>query len=149
MRPQGFALYDVMIALTVIALLAFIALPSYSAAVQKARVSTAIGDMARIETALVRFRSNGDGALPANLAAIGMAALNDPWGNPYQYLNIEAGANRGAVRKNRNLVPINTDYDLYSMGKDGKSVPPLTAKASRDDIVRGGNGGFLGLAKDY
>jgi hypothetical protein len=28
-------------------------------------------------------------------------------------------------------VPINTQYDLYSMGKDGKSSPALTAKEAR------------------
>jgi general secretion pathway protein G len=35
------------------------------------------------------------------------------------------------------------------MGKDGASVSPLTAKASRDDIVRANNGGFIGLAEDF
>ncbi len=47
------------------------------------------------------------------------------------------------------MVPVNTDYDLYSMGKDGKSTSPFTAKASQDDIVRANNGGFLGLVSDY
>jgi general secretion pathway protein G len=44
---------------------------------------------------------------------------------------------------------LNSDYDLYSMGEDGESVPPLTAKQSRDDIIRANNGGFIGLAADY
>jgi general secretion pathway protein G len=55
----------------------------------------------------------------------------------------------GQVRKDKNLVPINADFDLYSMGKDGASVPPLTAQASRDDIVRGSNGRFVGLGSDF
>jgi len=46
-------------------------------------------------------------------------------------------------------VPINTDFDLYSMGPDGRSAPPLTAKHSRDDIVRANDGAFIGLASDY
>jgi len=46
-------------------------------------------------------------------------------------------------------VPINSDFDLWSMGPDGKSVPPLTAKASRDDIVRANDGTFYGWASDY
>ena len=53
------------------------------------------------------------------------------------------------VRKDHNEHPLSTDFDLYSMGKDGKSVAPLTAKASRDDIIRARNGGFIGLASDY
>jgi general secretion pathway protein G len=47
------------------------------------------------------------------------------------------------------MVPINTDYDLYSMGKDEASTAPLTARASLDDIVRANNGGFIGLAHKY
>jgi hypothetical protein len=47
------------------------------------------------------------------------------------------------------LVPINTDFDLYSMGPDGRNSPPLTAKHSRDDIVRANNGAFIGVASDY
>jgi general secretion pathway protein G len=53
------------------------------------------------------------------------------------------------MRKDRFLVPINTDYDLYSMGKDGRSSPPLTAKASRDDIIRANDGAYIGLASNY
>ena len=53
------------------------------------------------------------------------------------------------MRKDKNLVPLNADYDLYSKGKDGKSQPPLTAKVSYDDIVRANNGGFVDLASKY
>ena len=48
--------------------------------------------------------------------------------------------------KDRFLVPINSDFDLYSMGKDGKSQMPLTAKDSRDDIIRANDGAYIGLA---
>ena len=147
--PRGFTLLDLIIAMIVAGLLAAIAVPVYSGAVQKARIAAAIGDMGQIQLELAKFLTNDNGVLPANLAAVGMDALTDPWGNPYQYLNIEAGVNRGAVRKDRNLVPLNTDYDLYSMGRDGASRPPLTARASRDDIVRAGNGAYFGLAEDY
>jgi general secretion pathway protein G len=46
-------------------------------------------------------------------------------------------------------VPINTTYDLYSKGKDGDSSPPLTARASQDDVVRANDGGFIGLGSRY
>jgi general secretion pathway protein G len=46
-------------------------------------------------------------------------------------------------------VPINSDFDLYSVGKDGQSQDPLTAPVSRDDIVRANNGRFVGLASTY
>lgn len=72
----------------------------------------------------------------------------DPWGNPYQYLRMQ-GASNGQKRKDKSLVPINTDFDLYSMGPDGRSVGPLTAQQSRDDIVRAANGRFIGVAIDF
>ena len=56
---------------------------------------------------------------------------------------------KGKLRKDKNLVPINSDYDFYSMGSDGKSFPPLTANDSRDDIVRGRNGAYFGPASEY
>ena len=73
----------------------------------------------------------------------------DPWGNDYQYLNIAKEKGKGKLRKDKNLVPINSDFDLYSMGPDGSSVAPLTARASRDDIVRANDGGFVGLAGNF
>jgi len=47
------------------------------------------------------------------------------------------------------MVPVNSDYDLYSMGSDGKSRPPFTARASLDDIVRASNGGYVGPVADF
>ena len=52
-------------------------------------------------------------------------------------------------RKDRFLHPINSDYDLYSMGKDGESVEPLTAKKSHDDVIRANDGSFVGLAVEF
>ena len=47
------------------------------------------------------------------------------------------------------IVPLNTDFDLYSMGQDGASKGPLSAKASRDDVLRAGDGTFVGPAADF
>lgn len=58
-------------------------------------------------------------------------------------------ADKGKPRKDRFLHPINSDYDLYSMGKDGESVEPLTAKKSLDDVIRANDGSFVGLAADF
>ena len=60
-----------------------------------------------------------------------------------------SGGPQPKPRKDRFLVPINSDYDLFSMGKDGESVAPLTAKASRDDVVRASDGAFIGLASNF
>ncbi len=59
------------------------------------------------------------------------------------------GGSENQPRKDRFLVPINSDYDLYSKGKNGDSVPPLTAPQSRDDIVRAADGSFVGIASEF
>jgi general secretion pathway protein G len=46
-------------------------------------------------------------------------------------------------------VPLNSNYDLYSVGRDGVSSPPMNAQNSRDDVVRANDGGFVGLAVNY
>jgi general secretion pathway protein G len=53
------------------------------------------------------------------------------------------------LRKDGKLNPLNTDFDLYSLGRDGESRETLNARPSRDDIVRANNGAFIGLAEDY
>ena len=57
--------------------------------------------------------------------------------------------NIGGARKDRNLTPINTKYDLCSMGRDGKSKPPLRAADSQDDIIYANDGGYIGLASEF
>ena len=85
---------------------------------------------------------------PRTSHEIGQGRVLDPWDKPYQYIN-HAREPKSDFRKDRSIIPINTDFDLYSSGKDGASSPPLTVKASRDDIIRANNGAFVGLASDY
>jgi general secretion pathway protein G len=62
---------------------------------------------------------------------------------------VAAGPGNGDCRKDGKPNPLNSDYDLYSMGADGDSMGPLSATASRDDIVRANNGAFIGLGEEY
>jgi general secretion pathway protein G len=83
-----------------------------------------------------------------------MDLIEDAWGNPYQYLKIAGADLKGSgkdqqARKDHFMVPVNSDYDLYSMGPDGRSKAPFTAQASRDDIVRANDGRYVGLASEY
>jgi general secretion pathway protein G len=144
----GFTLTELLIGLAILAVLAGIALPAYSDYVERARVNQAIAD---ITTLNVRIRKYEDDHrdVPASLAAVGAADLRDPWGRPYVYLKLGAPSTAGTARKNKNLVPINSEFDLYSKGKDGASQPPLTAKVSLDDVVLANDGGFVGLAATY
>ena len=142
----GVTLLELVVTVTAAMVLASIAVPAYSGYVTRARVARAIGDIGSISLQLYRWQLSTR-RFPATLAEAGLDAT-DPWGRPYEYLPV-AGARRGDLRKDRNLVPINTDFDLYSMGPDGRSVGPLTASASQDDVVRANDGSFIGVAKDY
>jgi general secretion pathway protein G len=145
----GFTLIEVMVCVCIIGVLAGIATPLYVGYRERARVVVAISDMKTIETAIFNFFATG-GSLPDTLAQIGMNDLRDPWGNPYAYLRINGVEFKGVggQRKDHFMVPVNTDFDLYSMGRDGASQSPFTAKASRDDIVRAYNGGFYGKVSE-
>ena len=146
-RHRGFTLIEVMLVTALIAIVGAVAFPTYQSAVERTRARRAMADIGLLSLKLEKWDLN-HGRLPDSLEEAGLAHMRDPWGSPYRYLPV-TGANRGQLRKDRNLVPINTDFDLYSAGKDGDTRPPLTAKPSRDDIVRANNGSFLGLAEDY
>jgi general secretion pathway protein G len=137
-----------MFAVLVLGILTTAGVAGYQRYVMRMQTTRTIADISEIQLAIDKFELNR-GALPDTLADIGLGGQLDPWGNAYQYLNFANIMGNGQVRKDRNLVPINTDYDLYSMGPDGRSVPPLTASMSRDDIVRANDGRFIGKAEDY
>lgn len=149
-RPNGMGLLDLIVALVVFSLFVALAVPAYTGMVNRGRVAGAIGDVGSIAVEIQRFAVNNNDRLPATLDELAMELPKDPWGNDYQYFNIRAaGPGNGPYRKDGNLNPINTDFDLYSMGADGESAGPLKAGQSRDDIVRANNGAFIGLGEDY
>jgi general secretion pathway protein G len=149
-RQHGFGLLDLMITLVVAALLAALAVPAYNGFIDRARTAKAMGDIGSISVELESFRLRNEDRLPNSLSELNMDIPLDPWHQPYKYLNIvAAGPGKGAFRKDGSLNPLNTDFDLYSIGADGKSAGPLSAKASRDDIVRANNGSFIGLGEEY
>ncbi len=45
--------------------------------------------------------------------------------------------------------PVNSEYDLYSVGADGETHEKLDKKESLDDIVRILDGGYIGLASRF
>lgn len=143
---NGFTLIELLLAVAMFVVLTTIAYPSYRSVIDEQKTNHAIADITRIGLMLQNYFFRTE-RLPADLKNFG--DVIDPWGNEYQYTNISLVKGKGELRKDRNLVPINTDFDLYSMGPDSKSVPPLTAKSSRDDIVRANNGSFVGKAEDY
>lgn len=147
-RVRGFTLVEMAIALGILAVLAAIGIPSYQQYRERVRIDQAKRDIVVMSAVISNYYQDARD-YPNSLADAGLGGMRDPWGNPYGYLNLNNPRKRGAARKDHALVPINTDFDLYSMGPDGGSAPPLTARQSRDDIVRANNGAFVGLASEY
>lgn len=145
---SGMTLIELSLVAAIIAVLAAIAIPQYQGYRDRVNVSLAITDIAVIST-LIKQYENDTHELPGSLNDVDLGTRLDPWGSPYQYLNITTAKGKGKLRRDKSLNPINSDYDLYSMGKDGKSSTALTAKNSHDDVIRARDGQFIGLASDF
>ena len=147
----GFTLIEIMIVIAIIGTLSAIALPNYLKYKNNARVAAASADIRIIEKQIALFVSESGGQLPNSLNDLTtIGTVNDPWGNPYQYLRIDGGAPnaQGNCRRNMSDNPVNTDYDLYSMGADGQSKKSFKDKTSRDDVVRAYEGRYVGLVSE-
>ncbi len=145
---EGFTLIELVIVIAILATIAAILIPNFMSALDAAKIARAIADIQALETEVGSYQIL-NGTLPNTLGDIGRGTFLDPWGTPYQYLNFATVNGPGQMRKDRFLVPLNSSYDLYSMGADRRSVPPITAPVSQDDILRANDGAYVGLASKY
>lgn len=235
-RQGGFTLLELMIVVSILAIIASIGVPQYVGALRTARIGKAKHELKTISNAIDSFTATNGGRLPLSLYQVGFGGKRDPWGVAYCYLNyadgtgdgldwaIDAGivdpsafgpidggsgggdggtglpqgmdaktesstrqldydligtkigrtlslAERGAIaeavdtsgsfsiftsvptettrRRDRYLFPLNTDYDLFSLGPDHQTATSLGEGVGLDDVIRANNGGFFGLASDY
>jgi len=124
MRSAGFTLIEILVVMVILAILATVVVPRLMDAPDKARTTKAQQDISGIASALQLYRVD-NGSYPSteqNVEALiakpgGEPAANnwksggyinklprDPWDRPYQYLS---PGQHG-------------DFDLYSLGADGK-----------------------------
>lgn len=196
----GFTLLELCIVAAVLAILAVVGVPQYSAALRTARIGKTKFELRSLANAIDSFRVI-NAELPLALGVIGFGGKTDPWGNPYFYLNYEQGTGDGwelamraglleapkpkvkqntlppsqlqqlaakqrqiakydfelstnidvveAQRRDGPGLPLNSDYDLFSLGPNGLSEISLTSQLSLDDVIRARNGNFFGLASEY
>jgi general secretion pathway protein G len=150
-RRAGFTLLELMTATIVVALLVSIAVPTYFARVDRLKVDQAKRELLELAAAIERYRTVNSFRLPDSLADLKNVPTLDPWNNAYQYLNFDSDdpGVKGKIRKDHNLHPLNSEFDLYSMGADGDSAAPLTSKKSQDDVLWARDGTFVGLGSDF
>ncbi|MBK8979521.1 MAG: prepilin-type N-terminal cleavage/methylation domain-containing protein [Planctomycetes bacterium] len=231
-RDAGFTLVEIMIVVTILAVIASVGLPAYQSALRTARTTKATEELRTISTAIDHYRATNSGVLPLTLYEVGFGGRRDPWGTPYCYLNystgtgdglawavsaglVDPGAFSGAVaggssgsggggpspapvavtdapttitelitvtartltdteqaglvtaiaegtasvavavpveatrRRDRYMFPLNTDYDLFSLGPDGQTAAALSQTMSLDDVIRANDGGYFGVAERY
>lgn len=147
-KSSGFTLVELIITIAIVGILSGIGIPLYSGYIEKAKVVSSVSDIINISKSIISYNIDNN-KYPQSLAEVGYGSMKDPWGTPYQYLNIQTMGKKGKPRKDRFVHPINSDYDLYSMGRDGKSQPALTAKASKDDVIRANDGTYIGIASAF
>lgn len=140
-----------LVVVAIIGILVSIAVPAYENYQDERDYLQARQDLLAIQKAIdLYYVQNNE--FPESLSDVDLQDVRDPWGESYYYVNVAAYDKKTStpkVRRDKKLKPVNSDYDLYSAGKDGTTKPPFTAKASWDDIVRCNNGQYLGYAKDY
>ncbi len=157
-RP-ALTIVELVIAMAIVVTLAGIGVPAYSKYRENSRIAQAIVEIRTLEQDILTHEGFA-GRLPDSLAEVGRADLRDPWGYPYQYLSSYSGSWKTDHRKDAFLNPINPPYpknppyqvhsfDLFSLGRDGKTKDQLNNKDSQDDIVRAVNGGYVGLASEF
>ena len=149
----GVTLVELLVVVAVLATLAGLGVAGYSSYRDTARINTSKQEIIEIAGLIDRYKLT-TGNWPVSLDNINQQNRIDPWGNNYIYAPIPAlignivvgGTN---IRQDANQRPINTFYDLYSMGIDGETQSNISAAVSKDDVIRARDGDFIGLASDY
>ena len=139
---------ELLIVVTIILIIATIAIPNLVSAIYLAKVARAVSEITNIEEAVGLYQSINN-VLPDSLAQVGYANLMDPWGDPYEYVNHATGHGNGSIRLDNFNVRLNSDFDLYSVGKDRMSSDSIAASDSQDDVIRATDGSYKGLASQF
>lgn len=157
--PHGFTLIELVLVVVMLGILLSFAVPAYESNVTEAKNGQAKTDIRTIEAAVIKFYTENS-RYPADLAEVFGSAPSscpkgqrtqfcDPWYTAYEYKPITMRGSRCVgCRVDLNMQPLNSDFDLWSNGKNKIFVPQVTGSASLDDSIRTRNGNSIALGKD-
>lgn len=143
---RGSTLGETLLATALLAVSVDAGVASISDGVEQNRIEQAKEEIIRIGVEIESYRTRHH-ELPGSLGDLGAAMPLDPWGRAYEYVNFEAGGTVG--QRTFEGLPINSEYDLYSRGADGRTDANLRNETARDDIVRARDGTYVGPAADF
>jgi general secretion pathway protein G len=146
---DGLTVAELTISLVIVTAVAIVAIPAICSYVDDIQTTEAVSRLTAIELSLDKYYAE-NGKYPDSLAQVGKGGVIDPWGHPYIYMPLpEDGKVRAEMgRRLREVRILNTDYDLCSPGKDGKTDLSLNKKRCWDDVVRAYNGSYTGVVRD-
>lgn len=147
---KGYTLIELAMVLLVAALIAGTVTPVYLHIINNKRIDLAVSELTSMQKDIDRYRRKNL-HYPDTLAELYPSIPVDPWGSPYQYLGINniKATQSGLSRTDAQFKKLNGDYDLFSAGANGSSMSIITAEVSKDDVIRGHNGNYVGLANEY
>ena len=139
-RERAFTMIELLLAVAIVGTLSAIGVPTYNNYIGDAKNSAAVVDIKKIESGILGFQAE-NGTFPNSLAQVGFANACDPWGRPYEYLNLGPNPKQTpGHRKDKSQNPLNSDFDLSSVGRMGKvphSFKPMTAMMILSALITG------------
>jgi len=135
----GFTIIELMIVVTIISILSITAFANFSKFKQNAKIYRCMGEIRGLEREIAAYTTER-GSYPSGLVDIGRENMLDPWGNNYIY-SVPTRTHVG--------LPINKDFDLFSKGINGTTAVSINDSVSDDDVIRGRDGSYAGLAIKY
>lgn len=147
-KRTGLTIIELMLVIAILGVLTGLVLPKVTDYRERVKQTQAANDIAILQVVIKNYHLNA-GTYPVTLADVGNGGKLDPWGRPYVYLDLTSSNGKGKSRKDHKLTPLNSDFDLYSVGKDGVSKTQVNNKDSLDDVIRALDGRFIGLAARF
>ena len=144
----GLTIVELLAVLVILGILGSIGIRSAARTLEVTKVKQASVDILDLQAQMDEYAMSLD-SLPSTLAGLGQVTTLDPWGRPYVYARFDTEGNLEEARRDKFLKPLNSTYDLYSMGADGLTEQKIGKEESLDDIIRANDGGYVGLASSF